>query len=88
MAPSMQQRMNFTRSNFSLHFVFERNYAFESHSLLCRFSEKTGNDFDDRKNFSNIAGKYTLVDLDYGDDDDDSTVLYFIHSSSMHKLTG
>jgi hypothetical protein len=36
-----------------------------------RFREKTGNDFDDRANFEPVKGKYTMVELDYGANDDD-----------------
>jgi hypothetical protein len=36
-----------------------------------RFREKTGNDFDDRADFQPVKGKYTMVELDYGANDDD-----------------
>jgi poly [ADP-ribose] polymerase len=36
-----------------------------------RFLEKTGNAFDDRAEFEPVTGKYTMVELDYGANDDD-----------------
>lgn len=34
-----------------------------------RFSDKTGNEWDQRKHFSAKPGKYTLLDMEYQDDD-------------------
>ncbi len=34
-----------------------------------RFSDKTGNEWDQRKHFSAKPGKYTMLDMEYQDDD-------------------
>ena len=36
------------------------------------YSEKTGNSWANRKNFEKVAGKFYPLDIDYGNDDDDS----------------
>ena len=39
-----------------------------------KFYDKTKNDWDDRKLFKKVAGKYYPVELDYGSDDEDEPV--------------
>eukprot|EP01091_Cochliopodium_minus_P014940 TRINITY_DN5187_c0_g1_i5.p1 TRINITY_DN5187_c0_g1~~TRINITY_DN5187_c0_g1_i5.p1 ORF type:complete len:634 (+),score=244.55 TRINITY_DN5187_c0_g1_i5:52-1953(+) len=35
-----------------------------------KFKEKTGNTWDDRENFEFVKGKYLLIEMDYGQDDE------------------
>jgi hypothetical protein len=46
------------------------SHLISSPSLLNRFREKTVNDWDNRHNFKARPGKYTLIEMDHGDDDD------------------
>ena len=46
---------------------FTFQFLIKMHSFLFfRFSDKTKNDWYDRKNFSKVSGKYDLVAIDYG----------------------
>lgn len=36
-----------------------------------KFTEKTGNSWDNRTSFKTYPGKYTIISIDYGSDDDD-----------------
>ena len=39
-----------------------------------KFSDKTKNKWEDRAEFTPVAGKYTLLEMDDDDDDDDDDV--------------
>ena len=36
-----------------------------------RFRDKTKNDWDDRSNFEKVAGAYDMIDIDFGDVQDE-----------------
>lgn len=51
---------------------FGSNLASAKSNFQKKFREKTGNDWENRKSFVSHKGKYTMLDINYGSDDDNA----------------